>query len=117
MADSDLAKRACKPCQGDEPPLKGQALEELSQELGEDWDVVDEHHLEKEYELADFREALDFTNKVGEIAEKEDHHPDMELGWGRVQINLRTHKIDGLTENDFILAAKADQAFQEMGNS
>jgi 4a-hydroxytetrahydrobiopterin dehydratase len=114
MADTRLADRECRPCKGDEPPLEGKALEELAKDLEEGWDVVEEHHLEKEYALEDFREALDFTNAVGEIAEKEDHHPDIELGWGRVQLNLRTHKIDGLTENDFILAAKADRAFDEM---
>lgn len=117
MANQDLADRECKPCQGDEPPLKGNALEELSEDLGEGWEVVEEHHLEKEYDLADFREALDFTNRVGEIAEKEEHHPDIELGWGRVQLNIHTHKIDGLTENDFILAAKADRAFKKMASS
>jgi 4a-hydroxytetrahydrobiopterin dehydratase len=114
MARSDLATRECKPCQGDEPPLSGQALDELSEELGDGWDVVEEHHLEREYDLSDFREALEFTNAVGEIAEAQDHHPDIELGWGRVQLNIRTHKIDGLTENDFILAAKADEAFESM---
>lgn len=114
MAKSDLATRKCKPCQGDEPPLTGGALDELSDELGGDWEVVEEHHLEREYDLSDFQEALDFTNAVGRIAEEEGHHPDIELGWGRVQLNVRTHKIDGLTENDFILAAKADEAFEDL---
>lgn len=114
MGQSDLEDRRCKPCEGDEPPLKGKALEELSEELGEGWKVMEEDHLEKEYEFNDFREALVFTNAVGTIAEREDHHPDIELGWGRVRLNLKTHEIDGLSENDFILAAKADRAFQEM---
>ncbi len=114
MSQLDLANRSCRPCEGDEPPLKGKALEELSEQLGEGWKVVEEDHLKKEYDFNDFREALVFTNAVGNIAEREDHHPDMELGWGRVQISLKTHKIDGLSENDFILAAKADRAFSEM---
>jgi 4a-hydroxytetrahydrobiopterin dehydratase len=97
--------------------LEGKALEELSEQLGEGWKVVDEDHLEKEYEFNDFREALAFTNAVGSIAEREDHHPDIELGWGRVQVSLKTHKIDGLSENDFILAAKADRAFYELNPS
>ena len=116
MDRSDLASRKCTPCQGDEPPLKGEALNELSDRLGNDWEVVDEDHIEKEYELKDFQSALDFTNSVGAIAEEQGHHPDIELGWGRVQLNIKTHKIDGLSENDFILAAKADEAFEERGS-
>jgi 4a-hydroxytetrahydrobiopterin dehydratase len=72
---------------------------------------VNEHHLEKEYAFKDFREALAFTNAVGEIADREDHHPDIYLAWGKVKLTIWTHKIDGLTESDFVLAAKADQAF------
>lgn len=117
MSSSDLADRKCRPYQGDEPPLQGKALEELSEDLGEEWEIVEEHHLEKTYELEDFRSALDFTNRVGEIAEDQDHHPDIELGWGRVQLSIRTHKIEGISENDFILAAKADRAFEEMQES
>ena len=79
--------------------------------LGGGWRVVDEHHLEKAYAFDDFRQALDFTNRVGEIAEAEGHHPDVHLGWGRVKLTIWTHKIDGLTESDFILAAHADEAF------
>lgn len=79
--------------------------------LGGGWRVVDEHHLEKAYAFDDFRQALDFTNRVGDIAEAEGHHPDVHLGWGRVTLTIWTHKIDGLTESDFILAARADEAF------
>lgn len=117
MDHTNLASRECKPCRGDETPLKGEALEELSDQLGQDWKVVGEDHIEREYELDDFQAALDFTNSVGTIAEKEGHHPDIELGWGRVQLNLKTHEIDGLSENDFILAAKADEAFEKQGSS
>ncbi|MEE3162876.1 MAG: 4a-hydroxytetrahydrobiopterin dehydratase, partial [SAR324 cluster bacterium] len=73
------------------------------------WQIINEHHLEKEYIFADFRQALDFTVKVGEVAENQGHHPDIYLAWGKVKLTIWTHKIDGLTESDFILAAKADQ--------
>lgn len=105
---SDLAKKECIPCKGEVPPLKGQALTELLAELGGGWRVVDEHHLEKEYRFKDFRAALAFTNRVGEVAEAQAHHPDIHLSWGRVGLTIWTHKIDGLTESDFILAAKVD---------
>jgi 4a-hydroxytetrahydrobiopterin dehydratase len=71
--------------------------------------VIDEHHLEKAYPFKDFREALAFTNRVGELAEEQSHHPDIHLAWGKVRLTIWTHKIDGLTESDFIFAAKADQ--------
>jgi len=73
------------------------------------WKVVDEHHLVKSYVFPDFRTALQFVNKVGELAEEQGHHPDIFLAWGKVEIAIWTHKIDGLTESDFILAAKIDQ--------
>ncbi|MBN2477643.1 MAG: 4a-hydroxytetrahydrobiopterin dehydratase [Pirellulales bacterium] len=82
----------------------------MADQLGGGWRVVDEHHLEKEYRFTDFREALDFTNRLGEIAEMEGHHPEILLSWGKVRVTIFTHKIDGLTESDFILAAKYDQS-------
>ena len=106
---SDLASRSCEPCRGGVPPLKGEALERLLEELGNGWRVIDEHHLEKEFLFDDFRQALDFTNRVGELAEAEGHHPDIHLAWGKVRLQIWTHKIDGLTESDFILAARADR--------
>lgn len=108
---SELAKKHCVPCMGGVPPLKAQALRDLAKQLGGDWRVVDEHHLEKSYAFPDFKEALAFTNRVGEIAEREGHHPDVHLAWGRVTLEIWTHKVDGLTESDFVLAAKADEAF------
>jgi 4a-hydroxytetrahydrobiopterin dehydratase len=75
----------------------------------DDWKVVNNHHVEKEFKFPDFKTALDFTNKVGEIAEEQGHHPDIGLGWGRVEIMIYTHKVNGLTESDFILAAKIDR--------
>jgi len=105
---SELAKKECVPCSGGVPPLKGSELEVLRRQLVEGWAVADEHHLEKEYQFDDFRQALDFTNKVGEMAEDQNHHPDILLAWGKVKVTIWTHKIDGLTESDFVFAAKAD---------
>ncbi|MEY8206918.1 MAG: 4a-hydroxytetrahydrobiopterin dehydratase [SAR324 cluster bacterium] len=106
---SVLAQETCIPCRGGVPPLKGEELDALQEKLGNGWQIINEHHLEKEYIFADFRQALDFTVKVGEVAENQDHHPDIYLAWGKVKLTIWTHKIDGLTESDFILAAKADQ--------
>jgi len=103
-----LAEKHCVPCRGDIPPLKGAALH-LYQEQAPGWQVVDEHHLVKTFRFPDFRQALDFVNRVGEVAESEGHHPDLFLAWGRVDVKIWTHKVDGLTESDFILAAKIDQ--------
>jgi 4a-hydroxytetrahydrobiopterin dehydratase len=105
----DLASKECIPCKGGVPPLKGDAIARLLDQLGEGWDVVDEHHLEKVYTFKDFREALDFTNRVGDIAESQGHHPEIHLGWGRVKLEVWTHKIDGLTESDFVFAAKVEK--------
>ena len=105
---SDLAAKQCVPCRGGVPPLAGDELETLHARLGRDWEVVDGHHLERTYRFDDFRQALDFTVRVGEMAEDQDHHPDIFLAWGRVKVTIWTHKIDGLTESDFVFAAKAD---------
>ena len=105
---SELAKQECIPCKGGVPPLRGEQLNTLLGKLGNGWRVVNEHHLEKEYSFRDFRDALAFTNKVGELAEQQQHHPDILLRWGKVGVTIWTHKIDGLTESDFVLAAKAD---------
>ena len=106
---SVLAQKTCIPCRGGVPPLKGEELDALQEKLGNDWQIINEHHLEKEYIFTDFRQALDFTVKVGEVAENQGHHPDIYLAWGKVKLTIWTHKIDGLTESDFIFAAKADQ--------
>ena len=106
---SILAKKDCIPCKGGVPPLKGKDLEVLVQQLGHNWKVMDEHHLEKSFTFPDFQTALDFTVKVGAIAEQEGHHPDIALSWGKVGVTIWTHKINGLTESDFVLAAKVEQ--------
>ncbi len=103
-----MAEKECLPCKGGMPPLGGKALSDLSAQLGGGWKAVNGHHLEKEYKFKDFREALAFTNKVGALAEAQGHHPDIYLAWGKVKLTIWTHKIDGLTESDFVLAAKAD---------
>ncbi len=108
---STLASKECVPCRGGVPPLAGAGLEALRTELGGDWRVVDGHRLEKEYRFKNFREALAFTNRVGELAEEQGHHPDVHLAWGKVRLTIWTHKIDGLTESDFVFAAKADALF------
>jgi 4a-hydroxytetrahydrobiopterin dehydratase len=103
-----LAEKQCIPCKGGTPALKGDALLDLSAQLGRDWKVVDGHHLEKEFSFLDFSQALAFTNRVGAVAEAQNHHPDIYLTWGKVRLTIWTHKIDGLTESDFILAAKVE---------
>ncbi len=103
-----LANRQCVPCVKGADPLKGEEIEQRAKELDPDWRVVDEHHLEREFRFGDFRQALDFVDEVGELAEEQGHHPDIYLSYGKVKIQLWTHKINGLHENDFIMAAKID---------
>ena len=105
---SELAERQCVPCRGGVPPMKGEQINEMSSQLP-DWQVVNEHHLQRNYRFKDFRETLDFVNRVGELAEEQGHHPDICFGWGKADITIWTHKIDGLTESDFVLAAKIDK--------
>ena len=105
---NELSKMECVPCKGGVPPLEGKEIETLKGQLGGGWRVVEDHHLDKLFSFLNFRKALDFTNKVGELAELQGHHPDILISWGRVRITIWTHKIDGLTESDFILAAKID---------
>ncbi len=106
-----LTNRTCVPCQGGVEPLKGEELNKLFDQLQDGWNVIEEHHLEKLFKFKDFKTALDFVNKVDELAEQLSHHPDICLSWGKVKIKVFTHKIDGLHENDFIFAAKAQQLY------
>ena len=108
-ARSHLADEKCIPCRGGVPALKGEELAAVARELGGDWRVVKEHHLEKEFTFPDFATALAFTNRIGAIAEEAGHHPDILLKWGKVIVTIWTHKIDGLTRSDFVLAAKIDR--------
>lgn len=105
---SELASKECVPCKGGVPPLSGDELNQVMAQLEGGWKVVDGHHLEKDFRFPDFREALDFTNRVGELAEEQGHHPDLYLAWGKVKVTIWTHKINGLTESDFVFAAKSD---------
>jgi 4a-hydroxytetrahydrobiopterin dehydratase len=105
---SELASKQCVPCRGGVPPLHVEEIERLRAQLS-GWEVVKEHHLKKNYGFSNFRDALKFVNQVGELAEEQGHHPDLCFGWGKVEISIWTHKIDGLTESDFILAAKIDE--------
>ena len=105
---SELSNMECVPCKGGAAPLKGEEIEKLHRKIDTDWNIIEEHHLEKSFSFLDFRQALDFTNKVGELAESQGHHPDIYLSWGKVKLTIWTHKIDGLTESDFIFAAKVD---------
>jgi 4a-hydroxytetrahydrobiopterin dehydratase len=108
MTDDDLAERSCVPCKGGVPPLTPEEIEPLLERL-DGWTCVEHHHLEKSYDLDDFAAALALVNRIGEVAEAENHHPDLALGWGRVDVKIWTHKIDGLTESDFVFAAKCDK--------
>ena len=105
---SELADRQCVPCRGGVPPLTGEQISPLLDQL-DGWDAIEQHHLEKSYRFKNYSEALAFVNRLSEVAENEGHHPDICFGWGQVQVKIWTHKIDGLTESDFILAAKVDQ--------
>ena len=105
---TNLAEKQCVPCRGGHPPLKGEELKRLRAQVS-GWDVVNEHHLSRTITFPDFKQALAFVNRVGDLAEQQGHHPDLYLTWGRVRVETWTHKIDGLTESDFILAAKIDR--------
>ncbi len=105
---SDLADLQCVPCRGGVTPLPGPEIEKLLGQL-EGWQVVNEHHLKKTYRFKDFDESLQFVSRIGTLAEQQGHHPDICFGWGKAEVRIWTHKIDGLTESDFVLAAKIDK--------
>ena len=104
-----LAEKECVPCKGGVPALKGEDLQRLKRELDGGWQIVRDHQLEREFKFKNFLEALNFTTRVGELAEAQNHHPDIYLTWGKVKVTIWTHKVDGLTESDFVLAAKIDR--------
>jgi 4a-hydroxytetrahydrobiopterin dehydratase len=105
---SDLASRRCGPCEAGTPPLGEKEVGRLARQL-DGWQVIDGKQLVKEYGFPDFHQALAYVERLGEVAESEGHHPDVHLSWGKVRVELSTHSVGGLSENDFILAAKADQ--------
>ena len=113
---TELADKQCVPCEKGAEPLPGEEIRRLSKELAPQWHVAQEHHLERQFTFDDFRQALDFVSEVGELAEEQGHHPDIYLSYGKVKIQLWTHKIDGLHENDFILAAKIDALQPALGS-
>ena len=104
---TSLASKTCVPCRGGVPPLQGAELDALQQQVPQ-WKVINQHHIARLFTFPDFKQALDFVNRVGELAESQGHHPDILLTWGKAEITLWTHKINGLTESDFIMAAKID---------
>lgn len=108
---SELAKKSCVPCKAGASPLKGEELKRHLDLLEQGWELVEEKQIEKSYSFKNFKEALAFVVDIGKIAEEENHHPDIELSWGKAKVSLSTHKIGGLSESDFILAAKCDVAF------
>ncbi|HYD47801.1 MAG TPA: 4a-hydroxytetrahydrobiopterin dehydratase [Terriglobales bacterium] len=110
---TELAERSCVPCRGGVPPLNEKEIEPLLAQL-DGWQVSEGRRLTKRYKLHDFREALALVDRIGAIAEEQNHHPDLALAWGRVEVTIWTHKIDGLTESDFIFAAKCDRTYEAM---
>jgi 4a-hydroxytetrahydrobiopterin dehydratase len=104
----DLARRQCVPCKGGVPPLDQERAESLRRQISGEWKVVAGHHLEREFPLKNFRQALALANRIGEIAEGQRHHPDLLVSWGKLRVTLFTHAINGLHESDFILAARID---------
>ncbi len=109
----DLASRQCVPCRGGVPPLTAAEIKPLRAQLDPTWEVVENHHLSRLYRFKDFKEALALVVRVGEMAEEQAHHPDLYLAWGRVRVEIWTHKIDGLTESDFVFAAKCDGIYAQ----
>lgn len=112
MSTAELSKSTCVPCESDVPPLEGKDLQAMYAQLGEPWQLVEDHHLEREYPFHGYPPAVDFTNVVAGIAESQDHHPDILLTWGKATVTIWTHTIDGLTESDFYFAAKVEEAYK-----
>ena len=107
---TDLTSKKCVPCEGDEPPMEKEKAMELIKQVSE-WKLADDT-IERKFKFKNFKESVAFVNKVAEIAEQEGHHPDIKINWNRVGLKLTTHAIHGLSENDFIMAAKINQLLQ-----
>ncbi|MEX1112009.1 MAG: 4a-hydroxytetrahydrobiopterin dehydratase [Candidatus Andersenbacteria bacterium] len=114
MGKNNLAQKHCVPCQGGVPPLADKELQQYVQQLPEGWEVEDTKKLIKTYELPGFRANIAFVNQIADIAEEEDHHPDLHIAYNKLKIELWTHKIGGLHENDFILAAKIGNLYNQL---
>lgn len=108
-----LSERKCTPCSGDETPISMETAKELHKQLEDGWEREENHHLAKEFRFKNFDTGLRFINDIARVAEDEGHHPDLFLTWGKVRVTLLTHKINGLSENDFILADKIDQIYRD----
>jgi 4a-hydroxytetrahydrobiopterin dehydratase len=106
-----LTKKKCVPCVKGTLALNKEECRAFHKELGESWDLIEEHHIEKFFTFKNFKEALAFVNAIGDVAEEEGHHPDLMLSYGKVGVKIWTHIIQGLSENDFILAAKIDALY------
>ena len=109
-----LAEKHCRPCRDIPPMAKAEAEKHLLHLPG--W-LLSDNRIEKEYKFKTYLEGLDFANKIGHIAEEQDHHPDILIGWRRVTLTLTTHSIKGLSENDFIMAARADREYASPTNA
>jgi 4a-hydroxytetrahydrobiopterin dehydratase len=105
----DLSTKKCKPCEGGVPPLNQKEVAELKKQVSDDWNVVEMKKITREFSFVNYRHTMEFVNKVADLAEDEGHHPDMHVFYGRVMIELWTHSINGLSENDFIMASKIDK--------
>jgi 4a-hydroxytetrahydrobiopterin dehydratase len=113
---SELAERVCVPCRGDVPPLDDAQIEPFLAQLGSGWHVVERNDpkhgrvklLTGAYRFKNFAQALEAAVRIGAMAEEQQHHPDLHVSWGRLGVDVWTHKIGGLTESDFVLAAKCD---------
>jgi len=110
----NLADQKCIPCRGDVPPLGTDQAGGLVEKLGRGWFLNDDGHLERLYTFGNFNQAMTLANAVAEIADNEDHHPDIYIAWGQCKVEIWTHKIDGLTESDFFFAAKVDRAAEKL---
>ena len=109
-----LADKNCVPSRNNTPPMNKEKAHEMLGQLDGGWNLPRDGHIEKRYKFNNFARALDFANKIGAIAETQDHHPDLYLAWGKCRVEIWTHLINGLTESDFVLAAKSDRAFNEL---
>jgi 4a-hydroxytetrahydrobiopterin dehydratase len=105
----DLSKKKCVPCEGGVAPFDEHQIAEYKNHIQADWKVTDNKKISREYLFVNYRHTMEFVNKVANLAEEEGHHPDMHVHYGKVLIELSTHSIKGLSENDFILAAKIDK--------